>query len=172
MSPIFSSARSSPALRAAYQDRKFRPSHISVRMDALARPRCTCSHSRYSLHTDWQKRFSWTGWRWLGWPSFLYEAQQRMDSGPGNRFPSRRWRVAAALTELPSGVLEIAGHLIRPCRVYGNVPPRQVLKKLLGAPAVVVNDDRIEPPLSEKRPELIDQSAAVVWHRNLLAKLR
>ena len=54
MSLTFKSARSSPALRAVYQDRKFRPSHISARMDALARPRCTCSHSRYSLHTDRQ----------------------------------------------------------------------------------------------------------------------
>ena len=62
--------------------------------------------------------------------------------------------------------------MIRRCRIYGNASPRQVLKKVLGAPALVVNDDGIELLLREKRSELIDQSAAIVWHRNLLAKLR
>jgi hypothetical protein len=59
------------------------------------------------------------------------------------------------------------------CRIDGRTPPRQVLKKMLRAPAVVVNDDGIEPLLDEKRSELIDQSAAIVgWHKNLLAQLR
>ena len=68
--------------------------------------------------------------------------------------------------------MEIAGYVIRRCRIDGNVPPRQVLKKVLGAPAVVVNDDRIKSLLCEKRSELIAENAAVVWHKNLLAELR
>ena len=50
--------------------------------------------------------------------------------------------------------------------------PRQVHKKVLGAPAIVVDDDGTESLLCEKRSELIDQSAAIVWHGNLLARLR
>jgi len=76
------------------------------------------------------------------------------------------------LTEPPDRVMEIAGYVIRRCRIDGNVPPRQVLKKVLGAPAVVVNDDRIKSLLCEKRSELIAENAAVVWHKNLLAELR
>jgi hypothetical protein len=64
------------------------------------------------------------------------------------------------------------GNVIWRCRIYSNVSPREVLKKVLGTPAVVVNDDRIESLLSEMRSELIDQSAAIVWHGNLLARLR
>jgi hypothetical protein len=95
-----------------------------------------------------------------------------MDSCPRNGFPSRRWRVTAALVELPDGVPEIAGYLSRRCRFYRNVAPRQVLKKVLGTPAVVVDDDGTISLVCEKRSELIDQSVAVVWHRNLLAKFR
>ena len=74
--------------------------------------------------------------------------------------------------EAPAGVVEIAGYVIRPGRICGNVSLRQVIKKVLGAPAVVVNDDGIVSLLCEKRSELIDQSAAIVWHGNLLARLR
>jgi hypothetical protein len=56
--------------------------------------------------------------------------------------------------------------------IDGNVPPRQVLKKGPGAPAVVVNDDGTISLLCKKRSELIDQSPAVVWHKNLLAEVR
>jgi len=68
--------------------------------------------------------------------------------------------------------MEIAGYVSRRCRIDGNAPPRQVLKKVLGAPAVVVNDDRIKSLLCEKRSELIAENAAVMWHKNLLAELR
>jgi hypothetical protein len=74
--------------------------------------------------------------------------------------------------EPPAGTVEIAGYVIRRCRVYGNVPLRQVLKKVLGPPAVVVNDNGTISLVCEKRFELIDQSAEIVWHRNLLARLR
>lgn len=44
---------------------------------------------------------------------------------------------------------------------------------MLRAPALVVNDDGVISLLGEKLPELIDQSAAIVWwHNNLLARLR
>ncbi|MFZ1119489.1 MAG: hypothetical protein WAN81_04580 [Candidatus Binataceae bacterium] len=76
-----------------------------------------------------------------------------------------------ALTELPDGVSEIAGYLSRCCRFYSNVAPRQVLKKVLGTLAVVVDDDGTISLVCEKRSELIDQSVAVVWHANLLAEL-
>jgi hypothetical protein len=49
--------------------------------------------------------------------------------------------VTVALAELPDGALEIAGYMSP--RFYGNVPPRQVLKKVLGTPALVVNDNGI-----------------------------
>jgi hypothetical protein len=62
-----------------------------------------------------------------------------MDSRPGNGFPFRRWRVTLALAELPDGVVEKTGYLSWHCRYYGNVPPRQVLKKVLGTPVLVVN---------------------------------
>lgn len=68
--------------------------------------------------------------------------------------------------------MEIAGYVIRCCRIDANVPPRQVLKKVLGAPAVVVNDDGIISLVCENRSELIDQGTSVVWHKNLLAQLR
>jgi len=77
-----------------------------------------------------------------------------------------------ALAELPDGVVEIAAYAIRRRRIYRNVAPRQVLKKELGATAVVMDDDGTITLLCEKRSELIDQSAAVLWHRNLLAELR
>ena len=77
-----------------------------------------------------------------------------------------------ALAKLPNGVVKIAVYLSRRCRLYGNVAPRQVLKKVFGTPAVVVDDDRTISLFSETRSELIDQSAAVVWQRNLLAKSR
>jgi hypothetical protein len=80
--------------------------------------------------------------------------------------------VTVTLAELPSGEAKVAGYVVRRCRSYRNVPLRQVLKKVLGTPAVVVNDDGIVSLLCEKRSELIDQSAALVWHRNLLAQLR
>jgi len=35
--------------------------------------------------------------------------------------------------EPPAGTVEMAGYVIRLCRIYGNVPLRQVLKKVLGA---------------------------------------
>jgi hypothetical protein len=68
--------------------------------------------------------------------------------------------------------VEIARYVIRRCRSYANVPPRQFLKKVLGAPAVVVNNGEIVSLLGEMRPELIDQSPAIVWHKNLLAEVR
>jgi hypothetical protein len=64
--------------------------------------------------------------------------------------------VTVTPAELPAGVIEIAGYVIRRCRIYGNVPLRQVLKKVLGAPAVVVNDDGTISLLCEKRSELIE----------------
>jgi hypothetical protein len=64
-----------------------------------------------------------------------------MDSRPGNGLPSRRWWVTVTPAESPYGVVEIAGYVIRRCRICGNVPPRQVLKKVLRPSAVVVNDD-------------------------------
>ena len=67
-----------------------------------------------------------------------------------------------ALTELPDGAVEIARYVSRVCRFYGNIPPRQVPKKVLGTPALVVNDNGIITLLCEKRSELIDQSAAVI----------
>jgi len=80
--------------------------------------------------------------------------------------------VTVTLAELPNCVAQIPGHAIRCCRIYRDVPLRQVLKKVLGAPAVVVNDERIISLLCEKRSELIDQSAAIVCHGNLLARLK
>jgi hypothetical protein len=80
--------------------------------------------------------------------------------------------VTVALAEPPDSVAEIAGYVFRPCRVYGNAPPRQVLEKVLGAPAVVMNDDGIISLLYEKLSELIDQNDALVWHKNPLAELR
>jgi hypothetical protein len=65
-----------------------------------------------------------------------------------------------ALAELPNGVVEIAGYVSRRCRFYGDVPPRQVLKKVLGTPALVVNDNGIIALPCELRSELIDQSPA------------
>jgi hypothetical protein len=49
----------------------------------------------------------------------------------------------AALVELSAGEAKVAGYVVRRCRIYRNVPLRQVLKKVLGTPAVVVNDDGI-----------------------------
>ena len=63
--------------------------------------------------------------------------------------------------EPPAGTVEIARYVIRRCRVYGNVPLRQILKKVLGAPALVVNDDGTISLVYEKRSELIDHSAAI-----------
>lgn len=80
--------------------------------------------------------------------------------------------MTVTLAELSGGVVEIAGYVIRCCRIDANVPPRQVLKKVLGAPAVVVNDDGIISLVCENRSELIDQGTSVVWHKNLLAQLR
>ena len=77
-----------------------------------------------------------------------------------------------ALAEPPDGVVEIPGYVIRRCRIYGNAPPYQVLKKVLGAPAVVMNDDEIISLLCEKLSELLDQNDALVWHKNPLAELR
>jgi len=78
-----------------------------------------------------------------------------MDSCPRNGLPSRRWWVAVTPVESPDSVVEIGGYVIRRCRIYGNVPPRQVLKKVLGAPAVIVNDDGTISLLCEKCSELI-----------------
>jgi hypothetical protein len=80
--------------------------------------------------------------------------------------------VTVALAELPDGVVKIAGYVSRRCGFCGDAPPRQVLKKVLGAPAIVMNDDETILLLCEKLSELIDQSAAVVWHKNPLAELR
>jgi hypothetical protein len=80
--------------------------------------------------------------------------------------------VTVTLAELPSGEAKVAGYVVRGCRFRGDTSPPQALNEVLGAPAVVVNDDRIVSLLCEKRSELIDQSAAIVWHRNLLAELR
>ncbi|HTR47865.1 MAG TPA: hypothetical protein VMM16_10810 [Verrucomicrobiae bacterium] len=80
--------------------------------------------------------------------------------------------MTVTLVELATGEVEIAGYVIRGRRVYGNVPLLQELKKVLDTPAVVVGDDGTISLLCEMRSELIDQSAAVVWHRTLLAKLR
>jgi len=63
--------------------------------------------------------------------------------------------VAVTPVESPDSVVEIARYVIRRCRIYGNVPPRQVLKKVLGAPAVIVNDDGTISLLCEKCSELI-----------------
>jgi hypothetical protein len=68
-------------------------------------------------------------------------------------------------------VVKIARYAIRCCRIYGNIPLRQILKKVLGASALVVNDSGIISLLCEMRPELIDQSAAVVWQSNLLGQV-
>jgi hypothetical protein len=80
--------------------------------------------------------------------------------------------VTVTPAEPPAGVVEIAGYVIRRRRIYGNGPLCQVLKKVLGAPAVVVNDDGTISLVCEKRSELIDQSPAVVWHKNLPAEVR
>jgi len=40
-------------------------------------------------------------------------------------------------------VVEIARYVIRRCRIDGNVPLLQVLKKVLGGPALVLNDNGI-----------------------------
>jgi hypothetical protein len=69
-------------------------------------------------------------------------------------------------------VVEVARYVIRCCRICGNVPARQVLKEEFSAPAVIVNDDGTVSLVCEKRSELIDQSRAVVWYKNLLAEVR
>ncbi len=86
--------------------------------------------------------------------------------------PPRRWWVTVALAEPLDSVVEIRGYVIRRCRIYGNAPPPQVVKKVLGAPAVVMNDDGIISLLCEKLSELLDQNDALVWHKNPLAELR
>jgi hypothetical protein len=78
--------------------------------------------------------------------------------------------VTAAETSV--GVMEIGSYMIRRCRLDGDVPPRQVLKKRVREAALVVNNDWVISLLCEKRSELIDQSAAMVWHENLLAESR
>jgi hypothetical protein len=70
--------------------------------------------------------------------------------------------VTVAPAELPDGVVEITGYMSRRCPFYDNVPPRQVLKKVLGTTTLVVNDDGAISLLCEKRSELIDQSAAIL----------
>jgi len=66
--------------------------------------------------------------------------------------------------ESPYSVVEIGGYVSRRCRIYGNLPLRQVLKKVLGASTLVVNDNGIISLLCAMRPELIDQNLAVVCH--------
>jgi len=75
---------------AVYQDRKCRPSHISARMDAFTRPRCTCSHSWYSLHTD--RHRAWPGLAASGWSGHRFCTRRRSAwiPAPRNRLPSRR----------------------------------------------------------------------------------
>lgn len=73
-----------------------------------------------------------------------------MDSYPRNRLPSRRRWVTVTLVESPYGVGEMGRYVIRRCRIYGNATLRQVLKQVLRASAVVVNDDWIESLLCEK----------------------
>ena len=46
------------------------------------------------------------------------------------------------------------------------------LRKCSALATVVVNDDGTISLVCEKRSELIDQSAAIVWHRNLVVRLR
>jgi hypothetical protein len=75
-------------------------------------------------------------------------------------------------TQSPANIAQIIGYVLRGCSICSDVPPRQVFKKVLGAPAVVVNDNGIKPLLSEKRSEVIDQRAPIVWHENLLAPLK
>jgi hypothetical protein len=58
--------------------------------------------------------------------------------------------VTVTLVGSPYCVGEIGRHVIRRCRIYGNATLRQVLKKVLHAAAVVVNDDWIESLLCEK----------------------
>jgi len=50
-------------------------------------------------------------------------------------------------------------------------PLRQVLKKVLGASALVVNDTGIVALLCEMRLEPIDQNVAVGWVSNLLGQV-
>ena len=68
-------------------------------------------------------------------------------------------------------VVEIACYVIGRCRIYGNASLRQVLKKVLGASALVVNDTGIVAVLCEIRLEPIDQNVAVVWDSNLLGQV-
>jgi len=57
-------------------------------------------------------------------------------------------------------------------RIYGNAPRAKYSRKCSVVWAVVMNDDGIVSLLCEKLSELIDQNAAVVWHKNPLAELR
>jgi hypothetical protein len=85
-----------------------------------------------------------------------------MDLSPGDRLPVCRCRMTVTPAESSECVVEKARYVIRRSRMYGNVPLHQVLKKVLGASALVVNDNGIISLLCEMRPELIDKSAAVV----------
>src|SRR6266702_552631 len=55
MSPIRSSIKLATPVRSLYRARKCRASHIRSSTVATASPRCSISHSRYSLHTSWQR---------------------------------------------------------------------------------------------------------------------
>jgi len=80
--------------------------------------------------------------------------------------------MTVTLAELPAGEAKVAGYVVRLCLIHGSFPPRQVRQKMPRAPAVVVNEDGAISLLCEKRSELIDQSAVIVWHGNLLARLK
>jgi hypothetical protein len=59
--------------------------------------------------------------------------------------------VAVRLTELLASVVEIARYVIRHCRIYGNVPPRQIPRTGIAAMA---------PTVCERRPSGASLSSA------------
>jgi hypothetical protein len=49
--------------------------------------------------------------------------------------------MAVTLAELLNRMTQVPRNLIRRCLIDGDLLPRQVIKKVRGAPAVIVNDD-------------------------------
>jgi hypothetical protein len=125
-----------------YQDRKCRPSHMSARIDDFARARYTHRHSPYSLHIDRQKASAGlTAGNW----GAIVSARGAVARGFLPRgIDSHRGAVWMTVTLGGTGaqLAEIAGWISNPTLSrLGNALPRLVLKKVLGVPAVAVNDD-------------------------------
>lgn len=76
--------------------------------------------------------------------------------------------MTVTVTKPPNCKPQIPRHFVWRHRLQGDPSLGKMPQKILGASAVIVDHDKIEPLLRQRLLQFSDQRPGVLWHENLL----